>query len=360
MTCPPAVLEQRARELLEPAHYDFFAGGAGEEIALADNEQAFRRLALLPRVLRDTSGRSIATTLLGDPSTMPVFVSPTAFHRLAHPEGERATARAVAAAGLVLIASMAATVAIGEITAAAREIYRDARVWFQLYLQPEPEVTTELVRRAERAGCTALVVTVDSPALGRRTRDDRNGFHDLPAGLCAENMRGLPGTTGNGLRRIAMSPTFTWDHLEWLREVTALPLVLKGIMHPEDARLAIEFGADAILVSNHGGRQLDAAPATLDALPAIAAGVADRIPIFLDGGVRRGSDVVLALALGARAVGLGRPVLWGLTVGGDKGVAEVLDTLRTEVEQTLTLCGVAALSELDTDLVTIRGAAARC
>ncbi|WP_338773490.1 alpha-hydroxy acid oxidase [Nocardia vulneris] len=360
MTCPPAAFEQRAKELLEPAHYDFFAGGAGEEIALADNEQAFRRLALLPRVLRDTSGRSIATLLLGDPSAMPVFVSPTAFHRLAHPEGERATARAVAAAGLVLIASMAATVAIGEITTAAREIDRDARVWFQLYLQPEPDVTTELVRRAERAGCTALVVTVDSPALGRRTRDDRNGFHDLPAGLCAENMRGLPGTAANGLRRIAMSPTFTWDHLEWLREVTALPLVLKGIMHPEDARLAIEFGADAILVSNHGGRQLDAAPATLDALPAIAAGVADRIPIFLDGGVRRGSDVVLALALGAKAVGLGRPVLWGLTVGGDKGVADVLDTLRTEVEQTLTLCGVAALSELDTDLVTVRGAAARC
>ncbi|AFU00077.1 alpha-hydroxy acid oxidase [Nocardia brasiliensis] len=360
MTCPPATLEQRAKELLEPAHYDFFAGGAGEEIALADNEQAFRRLALLPRVLRDTSGRSIATTLLGDPSAMPVFVSPTAFHRLAHPEGERATARAVAAAGLVLIASMAATVAIGEITAAAREIDRNARVWFQLYLQPEPDVTTELVRRAERAGCTALVVTVDSPVFGRRTRDDRNDFHDLPAGLCAENMRGLPGTAGDGPRPIAMSPTFTWDHLEWLREVTALPLVLKGIMHPEDARLAIEFGADAILVSNHGGRQLDAAPATLDALPAIAAGVAGRIPILLDGGVRRGSDVVLALALGATAVGLGRPVLWGLTVGGDKGVAEVLDTLRTEVEQTLTLCGVAALSELDTDLVTVRGTAARC
>lgn len=353
-----AALEQRARELLDPAHYDFFAGGAGDEIALADNEQAFRRLALLPRVLRDTSRRSIATELLGDPSAMPVFVSPTAFHRLAHPEGERATARGVAAAGLILIASMAGTVPIGEVTAAAWDVDRNARVWFQLYLQSQPEVTDELVGRAERAGCTALVVTVDSPALGRRTRDDRHGFHDLPAGMYAENMRGLPGVTG--VRGIAMSPDFTWDHIDRLRSVTRLPLVLKGILHPEDAQLAVDRGVDGILVSNHGGRQLDIASATLDALPAVAAKVAGRIPIFLDGGVRRGTDVVLALALGARAVGIGRPVLWGLTVGGDKGVTEVLDNLRAEVEHTLTMCGIAALSELDAGLVTVRGAAARC
>ncbi|MFI9403743.1 alpha-hydroxy acid oxidase [Nocardia sp. NPDC052316] len=357
MTNQLVALEQRAKELLDPVHYDYFAGGAGDELAMADNEQAFRRLALLPRVLRDTTGRSIATNLLGDPSTMPVFVSPTAFHRLAHQEGERATARGVAAAGIVLIASMAGTVAIDEVTAAAREVDRDARVWFQLYVQPEPEVTTELIRRAERAGCTALVVTVDSPALGHRTRDDRHNFHDLPAGMYAENMRGLPGATESGVRPIAMSADLTWDQLALLRKVTRLPLVLKGIMHPEDARLAVERGADAILVSNHGGRQLDLAPATLDALPAITAAVAGRVPIFLDGGVRRGSDVVLALALGATAVGVGRPVLWGLTVGGDKGVTGVLDNLRAEIEHTLTLCGVAALSELNAGLVSTRGAA---
>ncbi|MFD6158052.1 alpha-hydroxy acid oxidase [Nocardia sp. NPDC060256] len=352
----PAVLEQRARELLDPAHYDYFAGGAGDEITVADNEQAFRRLALLPRVLRDTSGRSIATSLLGDPSSMPVFVSPTAFHRLAHPDGERATARGVAAAGLIMIASMAGTVAIGEVTTAAREIDREARVWFQLYLQPEPEVTEELVRRAERAGCTALVVTVDSPVHGRRAREDRHGFHDLPPNMCAENMRNLPGANGSGARPIAMTPDFTWDHLHRLRELTQLPVVLKGILHPDDARLAVQHEADAIVVSNHGGRQLDRAAAALDALPAITAAVAGRIPIFLDGGVRRGSDVVLALALGATAVGVGRPVLWGLAVGGDKGVTGVLNTLRSEFEHTLTLCGIAELAELNRSLVIARGA----
>ncbi|PXX57605.1 4-hydroxymandelate oxidase [Nocardia tenerifensis] len=360
MTSPLAALEQRARALLDSVHYDFFAGGAGEEIAVADNERAFRRLALLPRVLRSTGGRSIATELLGDPSAMPVFVSPSAFHRLAHPEGEAATARGVAAAGLILIASMASTMPIGEITAAAKEVDGDARVWFQLYLQPEPEVTDELIRRAERAGCTALVVTVDSPVFGRRARDDRNGFHDLPAGMYAENMRDLPGANGSGVRRVEMSRDFTWEHLRRLRSVTSMPLVLKGILHPEDARLAVEYGIDAILVSNHGGRQLDIAPATLDALPAIVAAVARRIPVFLDGGVRRGSDVVLALAIGAAAVGVGRPVLWGLTVGGDKGVTEMLDNLRLEVEHTLSMCGIAALSELNAAMVTARGAAARC
>lgn len=354
---PLAALEEQARQLLDPVHYDYFAGGAGDEITLADNEQAFTRLALLPRVLRDTSGRSIATNLLGDPSSMPLFVSPTAFHKLAHPDGERATARGVAAAGLILIASMAGTVAIGEVTAAAREVDRAARVWFQLYLQPEPAVTAELVRRGERAGCTALVVTVDSPVHGRRARDDRHGFRDLPANMCAENMRGLPGATEDAARPIAMSSDFTWDHLHQLREMTELPLVLKGIVHPEDAWLAVEFGADAIVVSNHGGRQLDRVVAALDALPAITAAVAGRIPVFLDGGIRCGSDVVLALALGATAVGVGRPVLWGLAVGGDKGVTDVLDTLRSEFEHTLTLCGIADLSELNAGLVTSRGAA---
>ncbi|WP_069164708.1 alpha-hydroxy acid oxidase [Nocardia altamirensis] len=360
MTSPLAAFEQRAKELLEPAHYDYFAGGAGDETGLAENEQAFRRLALLPRVLRDTRGRSVVTDLLGDPSAMPVFVSPTAFHRLAHPEGEWASARGVAAAGLVLVASMAGTVAIDAVTAAAREVDRDARVWFQLYLQPERAATVELIRRAERAGCTALVVTVDSPALGRRARDDRHGFHDLPVGLFAENLRGLPGTTGSAVRQIVMSPEFNWDHLARIRELTRLPLVLKGILHPEDALLAVEYGVDAILVSNHGGRQLDVASATLDALPAITAAVSGRIPIYLDGGIRRGSDVVLALALGATAVGVGRPVLWGLAVGGEKGVTEVLDTLRAELEHALTMCGIADLAELNAGLVTVRGAAARC
>lgn len=351
-------LEQRAKELLDPAHYDFFAGGAGDETALSDNEEAFRRLALVPRILRDTTNGSIAVNLLGDACDMPIFVSPTAFHRLAHPDGELATARAAAAAGTILVTGMAATTPVADVTAAARKVAEDARVWFQLYLQPEPGITAELVRRAERAGCTALVVTADSPVFGRRERDDRHGFHDLPPGLAAENMRDLPGDEGR-VRSIAMSAAFTWEHLDRVRARTELPIVVKGVLHPEDARLALRYGVDAVLVSNHGGRQLDRAPASVDALPAIADAVRGRIPVLLDGGIRCGADVVTALALGATAVGVGRPVLWGLAAGGEDGVREVLDTLREELVHTMTLCGAASLAELGGDLVTARGAAAR-
>jgi 4-hydroxymandelate oxidase len=348
-------LHDRARELLDPAHYDYFAGGAGEEHAVAENEQAFRRLALLPRVLRGSAERDLTVRLPGTTATMPVLVSPTAFHRLAHPGGEAATARATAAAGTVLVASMAGTVAIGDVTAAARAVDPDATVWFQLYLQPDAEVTECLVRRAEKAGCSALVVTVDSPVFGRRERDRRNGFHDLPAGLAAENMRGLPGGPPGGVRPIEMSPLLSWQHLRELRDLTGLPVLLKGILHPEDARLAVERGIDGIWVSNHGGRQLDAAPATLDALPRIVEVVGDRVPLLLDGGVRCGADVAIALALGATAVGIGRPVLWGLAAGGERGVRHVLELLRDEFDHVLTLCGGRNLADLTRDLVVPRG-----
>jgi 4-hydroxymandelate oxidase len=353
-----ARFERRAKELLDPVHYDFFAGGAGDEVALADNEDAFRRLALLPRILRDTTGGSTAVTLLGDTCDMPIFVSPTAFHRLAHSDGERATARATAAAGTILVTGMAATTPVADVTAEARKIRDDPGVWFQLYLQPDPDVTAELVRRAERAGCTALVVTADSPVFGRRGRDDRNGFHDLPPGLYAENMRDLPGGAGR-VRPIEMSAAFTWEHLDRLRAGTDLPIVVKGVLHPEDARLALRHGVDAVLVSNHGGRQLDGAPATVDALPAVADAVRGRIPVLLDGGIRSGADAVMALALGATAVGVGRPVLWGLAAGGEEGVGEVLDMLRDELVHTMALCGAASLGDLTGDLVTGRGAGAR-
>ena len=325
-----AELHDKARAALDPVHYDFFAGGVGDEVVLAQNEAAFRRRALLPRVLR---GRHVRADL-------PVLISPTAFHKLAHPEGELATARALS--GTVLVASMASTVAISEIVAAAT-----GPVWFQLYLQPDFEVTEALVRRAEQAGCAALVVTVDSPVFGRHRRDIEHGFHDLPAGLAAENMRDLPGFPG--LRKIEMS-AFTWENIDHLRELTALPLWLKGILHPEDARLAVEHGAAGIFVSNHGGRQLDLVPATLDALPAVVDAVAGRIPVVLDGGVRSGGDIALALASGASAAGIGRPVLWGLAADGEAGVRRVLDVLRDEYEHVLTMCG----GELSRDMVVIR------
>lgn len=348
-------LRDKARSLLDPVIRDFYEGGADSETALAENERAFARLALLPRILRGAGPASTAVRLLGADLDTPVLVAPTAFHRLAHPDGEVATARAAAAAGTVLIASMAATTAVAEVTAAARDVRPDAQVWFQLYLQPEPEVTAELVRRAEAAGCAALVVTADSPVFGRRGRDERNGFHDLPPGYAAENMRDLPGTPPGGTRPIAMSPALSWADLRRLRELTRLPVVLKGVLHPADAARAAEEGLAAVVVSNHGGRQLDAAPATVEALPAVAAAVAGRIPVLLDGGVRTGSDVVTALALGAAAVAVGRPVLWGLAAEGEDGVARVLRTLREQTAHVLTLCGARDRADLAPDQVVARG-----
>lgn len=346
-----AEYHDEARRRLSPVHYDFFAGGAGDEITLRANESSLDRLRLLPRVLRGSDKRQTDVTLLGCPATMPVLLSPTAFHRLAHPDGERATARAAAAAGTVMIVSMAATTAVGEVAAAARESGGDPALWFQMYLQPEPAVTEELVRRAERAGVRALVVTVDSPVLGNRERDDRHGFHDLPAGLACENLRGLPGDEPAHVRDVGMSAGFTWEHVDWLRSVTDLPVLLKGVLHPEDAALAVAHGVAGLVVSNHGGRQLDTVPATIDALPAVVAAVAGRVPVIMDGGVRRGIDVVKALALGATAVGIGRPALWGLAADGEAGVRGVLELLRDEFDRALALCGAAGLADLGPDLV---------
>ncbi|QRP45214.1 alpha-hydroxy acid oxidase [Amycolatopsis sp. FDAARGOS 1241] len=336
-----AELAAAARDKLDPAHYDFYAGAAGDELTLRANEEAFSRRVLVPRVLRGAGKRDLATELVGSPLSMPVLVSPTAFHRLAHDEGERATARAVAKAGTVLVVSMAATTAVEAIADTG------ATLWFQLYLQPDLEFTESVVRRAERAGVRAFVVTVDSPVFGRRERDHRNGFHDLPPGLVVENLR-----DGSGeVRDIEMSAELSWEHVAWLKRTTALPVLLKGVLHPADARLAVAAGVDGLLVSNHGGRQLDAAVSTVDALPAVAEAVAGAIPLVLDGGVRRGTDVVKALALGATAVGVGRPVLWGLAAAGEKGVTEVLERLREELDTALALCGAAAPGELTADLV---------
>jgi 4-hydroxymandelate oxidase len=344
MRLPATVREFRAaaRERLDPAHYDYFAGGAGDEVTLRANEAAFGRLALVPRVLGGAEKPELDVTLLGDRASMPVLVAPTAFHRLADPDGERATARAAAAAETIMMVSMASTVAVADVAAAAP----GARLWFQLYIQPDAAFTETLVRRAEAAGCGALVVTADSPVFARRPRDDRNGFHDLPAGLCCENMR-----DGERVRPIEMSPRITWEHLDRLREVTSLPIVLKGVLHPADARTALGHGVSALIVSNHGGRQLDAAPATADVLPEIAAAVGGAVPVLLDGGVRRGTDVLKALALGADAVAVGRPVVWGLAADGERGVRRVLGLLRAEVEEALTLCGVASVRDLGPDMV---------
>ncbi|TMR08751.1 alpha-hydroxy-acid oxidizing protein [Nonomuraea turkmeniaca] len=334
--------EAEARARLEPAHYDYFAGGAGDEATLRANEAAFARLGLVPRVLRGAAKLQTGVTLLGSRAAMPVLVAPTAFHRLADPEGERATARAVAAAETIMIVSMAATVAVEDVAAAAP----GAELWFQLYVQPDLAFTEKIVRRAEAAGCKALVVTVDSPVLGRRERDLRNAFHDLPEHLCCENLR-----DGDRVRPVVMTPELSWEHIDRLGVMTSLPIVLKGITHPADARLALDHHASAIMVSNHGGRQLDGMPATIDLLPDVVAAVGGAVPVLLDGGVRRGTDVLKALALGAAAVAVGRPVIWGLAADGERGVSRVLGLLRAEIEHALVLCGRASVHELDVSMV---------
>ncbi|MFG2051260.1 alpha-hydroxy acid oxidase [Micromonospora sp. NPDC048935] len=329
---------------MDPVHQDFFEGGAGRERTLAANERAFERRWIVPRVLRATGERDLRVTVAGTSLAAPVLVAPTAFHRLAHPDGEAATARGAAAAGTTMVVSMAATQPVEEIAAAG------GTLWFQLYPQPDLDFTEYVVKRAESADCRALVVTVDSPVFGSRERDRRNGFTDLPSGYACENMRDATGR----VRPIVMDATAGWDRIAWLRGVTGLPILLKGILHPADARLAVEHGAAGVIVSNHGGRQLDGAIPTLDALPAVVAAVGGQIPVLLDGGVRRGTDAVIALALGAGAVLVGRPVVRGLAAGGAVGVREALERLTTELDQALALAGARRPADLTPDQVAIR------
>ncbi|HKF97575.1 MAG TPA: alpha-hydroxy acid oxidase [Steroidobacteraceae bacterium] len=359
-TAPLRALELQAQGRLPRPVYDFFAGGAEDEVTLRANEAAFARIGIVPRVLRACAPPQVGLTLLGQHLTAPVLVAPTAFHCLAHPEGERATARAAADCGMILIASMASTVSIEEVATAAREAHAGSKpgVWFQLYIQPDRAFTEAIIRRAEAAGCTALVVSVDSPVLGQRERDIRNTFHDLPEGLACENLR-EGASPGGRVRQLAFS-TLTWSDIEWLRSVTRLKIVLKGIAHPEDARLAEAHGVDALIVSNHGGRQLDSMPAAIELLPPIVSVIAGRMPVLLDGGIRRGTDILKALALGATAIAVGRPVLWGLASYGEDGVRRVLTTLRAELSRAMTLCGCHVLGDLDGSLLRLPAGMASC
>ena len=304
--------------------------------------------------MRGIGEPTLEVSLLGCDTSAPILLAPTAFHRLAHPEAELATARAAAATGTIMIAAMLSTVAIGDLAAAARTIAAEPGLWFQLYIQPDLGFTEAIVRRAEDAGCRALVVTSDSPVLGRNERNDRNDFHDLPAGLRCENLRELRGGEPGSVRQVSLSPQISWSHLDWLRKTSDLPILVKGILHPEDAKLAVHRGVDALIVSNHGGRQLDTAPATIDQLPRIVEAVDGQVPVLLDGGIRRGTDVVKALALGADAVAVGRPALWGLAADGERGVVSVLSMLRNELAHTLTLCGAASPRDLRRDQVQER------
>lgn len=346
--------ENIAREKLTPMAYDYYASGAHDELTLYENHAAYDRIRLKYRVLRDISRRSIATSVLGHDLSMPVIVAPTAFHRLAHPEGELATVRAAGKAGTLMILSTLSTTSIEDVMAAAT-----GPVWFQLYVYKDREATADLVRRAEANGCAALVLTVDAQVWGRRERDVRNRFQ-LPPGLEVKNL--MPAgkeqfpedVRDSGLAAYVASlfdQTLSWRDVEWLTSLTDLPVLLKGIVHPDDARRALDHGAAGVIVSNHGGRQLDTAPATIEVLPEIVAALGGRLPVLIDGGIRRGTDVIKALALGAQAVAVGRPVLWGLAYDGQAGVERVLDLLRYEVDLALALSGMAELDELGADIL---------
>ena len=346
--------EAIARERMTPSAYDYYAGGAEDEVTLTENVAAFRRIAFRPRVLTGNGTVTTAIDLLGMKLSLPVGLAPTAFNKLGHVDGELAATRAAGAGGTFMCCSTIASTPLEDVAAAA-----PTPLWFQLYVYRDREVTRDLVRRAEAAGCRALVLTVDTPRLGRRERNIRSPFN-LPDGVTISNLEryGTPdalrwagsSSFADYVHRL-MDEGLTWEAVEWLRSITHLPILIKGILAPADAELAIDHGASGIVVSNHGGRQLDGAMATISALPDIAKAVNRRVPILLDGGVRRGTDVLKALALGASAVLIGRAYLWGLAADGEAGVSRVLEMLRSELELAMALAGCQSPADITAELV---------
>lgn len=340
--------EAFARARVAPAAWAYLNGGAGDEHTLHDNLAAFRRLKLRNRVLADVAGGDTRVSLFGDDFAHPILLAPVAHQKLAHRDGELATVLGASAMGAGMVVSTEANVALEELARAAQ-----APLWFQLYFQHDRGFTRELVQRAQQAGYRALVLTVDAPVNGVRNREQRAGFA-LPAGIAAENLRGLAALpqqvvqAGSSLfdgPLLARLPT--WQDLDWLRAQTSLPIVLKGVTAAEDAQRALASGASGLVVSNHGGRILDTQVASIDALPQIADAVQGRAPILLDGGVRRGTDVLKALALGANAVLIGRPYVHALAAAGAAGVAHVLHILRTELEMAMVATGCRTLADID-------------
>ena len=346
--------EQLAKERMSAMAFGYYASGAEDEITVRANRQAYNEIFLRYRVLRGVGKRDTATTVLGHRIAVPVLVAPCAFNGVAHPLGELATARGAKAADTIYVMSTMSNTSMEEVANDSN----GAR-WFQLYIYKDRGVTKSLVERAEAAGYTALVLTVDAPALGHREADVRNHFH-LPDGLVAANLEDLklgkiPHVAGaSGVAEYfarLLDDNLTWRDVEWLRSLTRLPILVKGIDRGDDAKCAIDAGVAAIICSNHGGRQLDTAPPTIQALPEVIDAVDGRLEVLVDGGIRRGTDVFKALAFGARAVLLGRPILWGLAVNGEEGVRCVLELLRTEFDQTMALCGCRSVSEITRDLI---------
>ncbi|MGY1813163.1 alpha-hydroxy acid oxidase [Blastococcus sp. SYSU D00820] len=334
-------LEARGRELLDRGIADYYSGGAESETTLREATPAWRSWRLRPRVLRDATSVALGTTLLGTDVATPIGVAPWGFQALAHPDGECGTARGAAAVGALMTVPTAATTGLAEVAAAEPAGPR----WFQLYRLSSPAATDDLARRAGDTGYRALVLTADVPVAGRRLRDLVNGF-TWPAGLAMPN-RPVDGTLGP-----ADSPAWTFDDIGRFARLSGLPVVVKGVLRGDDAAACVRAGAAAVWVSTHGGRQADPVVASAHALPEVVDAVGDDAEVYVDGGIRAGSDVLTALALGARAVFVGRPAVWGLTTGGADGVAAVLGGLTAELATTMTLCGVTDVTSVARDTVT--------
>ena len=336
--------ELLAEARCEPDYWGYVVGGAGDEVTLRDNVEAFRRFVLRPRMLVDVSEVTTQTTMLGSEIALPLAIAPTSLQRITHPDGEPALARAAADAGTVYTLSSLGSYRPAEL---AEALGADTARWFQLYWSRDRGFTRELVQEAAESGFGALVLTVDLPEAGPRERDLRSGFMlptDLPMPNLPQTLVGVE--YFHSMLGEIVDTSITWRDLEWLRSECSLPLVVKGLLTAEDAALACEHGADALVVSNHGGRQLDGVPATLDALPEVVEAVGGRAEVYLDGGVRRGTDVVKALALGARSVFIGRPALWGLAAGGESGARHVLEIFQAEIRLALLLLGCSSPEDL--------------
>lgn len=346
--------ERAARLTLTKPAYDYFRSGADGERTLRENQRAFRRLTIWPRMLVDVSDRDLSIDLLGERLASPIGVAPTAYHKLATPDGEAATARACAATGTLLVVSTLATTSLEDVAAASA-----GPKWFQVYVHRDRGFTRELVERARAAGYKALALTADTPMLGRRLRDVRNRFA-LPEGLTMANLPPEPNPEGRPASALASyvasrhDASLTWRDVDWLRSISGMPVIVKGILRGDDAARAVAEGAEGVWVSNHGARQLDGVAATIEALPEVVDAVGGRVPVLLDGGVRWGTDVLKALALGANAVMVGRPLLWGLAAGGEDGAARVLSLLREELSTAMALAGCSSVGDIPRDLVRRR------
>ncbi len=346
--------EARASEIIPSALFNrwFGAYGAPDWITNTNNLDAIQATKLRPRVLAGIGKRELSTRVLGQEIALPVMLAPSGFHQRAHPDGELASVRAAGSMGTVMCLSTASTYSIEEVAQAST-----GPIWFQLYFLRQREVTETLVRRAEDAGYTGLVVTVDNLPARSRERDTRYAYQ-VPAERVLKNFEGTD--LWDSPSRYAMHDSYemaiAWSDMEWLRSITSMPMVIKGIQTAEDARLCVEHGMDGLIVSNHGGHSLEGSTGSMEMLPEIADAVGGSIEVYMDGGIRRGADVVKALALGARAVFIGRPIFWGLAIDGEAGMRHVLEIFRDELDIAMGLCGAASAAHVDRDLVVPAGA----